>query len=175
MMEGQFPLAYLSALVLLLGTSAWFLFRQIFKTFKVEKTLSRLEAKLGNEKGTAQEYFELGTIYLEKKLHGQAITQFQKALRGKDLDDPENVAIIHNALGYAYFAQEQYDNAIRQYKDAIKLKPDYVTSLNNLGHAYERKKLTSQALEVYEDVLKFDPKNPTAKRRSDALRRRLVS
>jgi tetratricopeptide (TPR) repeat protein len=65
--------------------------------------------------------------------------------------------------------------AIRQYKEAIKFKPDYVTALNNLGHAYERKKLTSPALEMYEEALKYEPNNDTAKRRSESLRRRLVT
>jgi tetratricopeptide (TPR) repeat protein len=77
-------------------------------------------------------------------------------------------------LGYVYFAQEQYDLAIRQYKEALKLKPDYVVALNNLGHAYEKKKLTAQALEMYEAALKFAPNNATAKRRAESLRR-LVS
>ncbi|MGL4377140.1 MAG: tetratricopeptide repeat protein, partial [Microcoleaceae cyanobacterium] len=78
-------------------------------------------------------------------------------------------------LGFAHFSQEQYDMAIRQYKEAIKFKPDYVTALNNLGHAYERKKLTSSALEIYEESLKYEPNNDTAKRRSESLRKRVVS
>ena len=77
-------------------------------------------------------------------------------------------------MGYVYFAQEQYDLAIRQYKEAIKLKPDYVSALNNLGHAYEKKKLNAQALEMYEATLKLAPNNPVAKRRAESLRR-LVS
>ena len=66
-------------------------------------------------------------------------------------------------MGYAYFAQEQYDLAIRQYKEALKCNPEYVIALNNLGNAYERKQLTAQALETYEQALTYDPKNSTAK------------
>ena len=164
---------YLAAFLLILSVAAFFVFRQILKTTKIEKTLARLEKKLKNERGTVQEYYELGSIYLDKKMFAQAIIMQKKALKADDLD-PAEIAPIHNALGYAYFGQEQYDVAIRQYKEAIKLEPEYVMAMNNLGHAYEQKKLTSQALDMYEQTLEIEPKNETAKRRSDSLRRRLV-
>ena len=83
--------------------------------------------------------------------------------------------MIYNGLGYAHFAQEQYDLAIRNYKEALKLQPNYVTAINNLGHAYEKKKLTAQALQCYEDALKLEPNNSTAKRRAESLRKRFVT
>ncbi len=149
-------------------------FRQIFKTRKIESALSRLKNKLSKDKGTTQEYYELASIYSQKKIYSQAITLFQKALKAAEEEKEENISPIYNGLGYVYFAQEQYDLAIRQYKEALKIKPDYVTALNNLAHAYERKKLNAQALQTYEEALKFAPNNPIAKRRSESLRR-LVS
>ncbi|MBD0387416.1 MAG: tetratricopeptide repeat protein, partial [Nostoc sp. C3-bin3] len=130
--------------------------------------------KLEKEKGTAQEYYELASIYSDKKIYSQAIQLFQKAIKAAQEEGEENIAPIYNGLGYIYFIQEQYDLAIRQYKEALKAKPDYVTGLNNLGHAYEKKKLTTQALQSYEEALKLAPNNPIAKRRAESLRR-LVS
>jgi tetratricopeptide (TPR) repeat protein len=173
-MDSNLLIVYLSVLLVILGSSAWFIVRQIFKSRNVDMSLERLENKLTKESGTAQEYYELGSIYLDKNLYSQAIVLFQKALKSKDLEGDENTAIIYNALGYAHFGQEQYDIAIRQYKEALKLQPEYVTSLNNLGHSYERKKLTVQALETYETALKYDPNNATAKRRIESLRKRLT-
>lgn len=174
-MEDTFlPVVYLSVLVVLLTGAGWLLFRQILKTRRVESTLSRLQNKLNKQKGTAQEHYELGSILLDKKLYSQAIAQFQKGLKAKDLDGEANVAVLYNALGYAYAAQEQFDLAIRQYKEALEQRPDYVTALNNLGYAYEKKQLIAQAVETYEVALQNDPKNTTAKRRSDSLRKRLA-
>ncbi len=173
-MDHSLAVVYLSIFIGLLSFTVVSVFRQIFKTRKRESALSRLNKKLTKDKGTAQEYYELGSIYSEKKLFAQAIVLFQKALKAAEEEDEKDIAPIYNGLGYAYFAQEQYDLAIRQYKEAIKSKPDYVTALNNLGHAYEKKKLTSQALETYEAALKFAPNNGTAKRRAESLRR-LVS
>jgi tetratricopeptide (TPR) repeat protein len=170
-MDSNLAVVYLGILVALLTFTVVSVFVQIFKTRKVESSLSRLRKKLSKDKGTTQEYYELGSIYLEKKVYSQAITLFQKALKTAEEEGEENIAPIYNGLGYAYFAQEQYDLAIRQYKEALKLKPDYVTCFNNLGHAYEKKKLSAQALEMYEEALKLDPKNATAKRRAESLRR----
>lgn len=173
-MENSLPVIYLSFLLSLLGGVAFALLRQIIKTRRVESTLSKLEKKLKQERGKVRDYYELGSIYLEKKLFAQAVVLFQKALKAPDAEE-ENLAAVHNALGFAYFAQEQYDIAIRQYKEALKQEPGYVTALNNLGHVYERKKLTAQALETYEEALKYDPDNATTKRRAESLRKRLVT
>jgi tetratricopeptide (TPR) repeat protein len=167
------PIVYLLFLLALLAGAGGLIIRQVLKTRQVESRLSKLERKLSEERGTVQEYYELGGIYADKKLFAQAIGLLQKALKATDAKE-ENLAPVYNALGYAYFAQEQYDMAIRQYKEALKEAPNYVTAFNNLGHAYERKQLTAQALETYEEALKYDPENATAKRRAEALRKRFA-
>jgi len=173
-MDNNLAIVYLSIFVGILTFAAVGVFRQIFKTRKIEGSFARLRKKLETEKGTTQEYYELASIYSQKKLYSQAIALFQKAIKSAQEEAEENIAPIYNGLGYVYFSQEQYDLAIRQYKEALKSKPNYVTGLNNLGHAYEKKKLTSQALETYEEALKLAPNDSIAKRRAESLRR-LVS
>lgn len=168
------PLIYLSILVILLAGASWFVIRQILKTRRTEMTLANLQKKLTQGKGTAQEHYALGSILLDKRLYSQAIAQFQKALKAKDLEPGENAAIIYNALGFSYAAQEQFDLAIKQYKEALDQFSNYSTAFNNLGFAYEKKQLTAQALEAYEEALRVDPKNATARRRAESLRKRLV-
>jgi tetratricopeptide (TPR) repeat protein len=166
-------ITYLAAFLLLLSVAAFFIIKQILKTQRIENALKKLEKKLKSERGTIPEYYELGSIYLEKKMFAQAIVMLKKAVKIETAEVPE-MAPVYNALGYAYFGQEQYDLAIRQYKEAIKLEPAYVMAMNNLGHAYEQKKMAPQALDIYEQALGFEPNNETAKRRSESLRRRLV-
>jgi len=176
----SYLLVYLSFLLLLLGIAAFFVVRQVFKTRRIESTLSRLQRKLTSQKGTAQEYYELGSLLLDKKLFAQSSLYLQQALKTlekeeKEADQEENIALIYNALGYAYFAQEQFDLAIKQYKMAIKVQPGYVTAFNNLGHSYEKKQQIKQALEAYDDALQLDANNATAKRRSESLRKRVTA
>ena len=62
-MNDFLPAIYLSFLVALLAGTAIFIVRQILRTRKTESRLSQLQNKLKKEKGTAQEYYELGTLY----------------------------------------------------------------------------------------------------------------
>ncbi len=174
-MNDSLPVIYLSILLVLLTLVAIIILRQIIKTRRSENTFSRLQNKLKKEKGNAKEYYELASLYLDKKLFVQGIQLLQKGLKAEKEIEPENQALMYNALGFAYFSQEQYDLAIRNYKQAIKLYPEYTIALNNLGNVYEKKQLTAQALEIYEQSLKYDSKNAIAKKRAESLRKRLVT
>lgn len=167
-------LIYLGILLALLSVAAFFVVRQVIKTRRIESTLGRLQSRLTKEKGTAQEYYELGSLLLDKKLYTQAALYLQQGIKQMGDDEADNAAVVYNALGYSYFAQDQYDLAIRNYKEALKISPEYVTALNNLGHSYERKQLTTQALEMYEAALALEPKNSTARRRFDSLKKRVA-
>ena len=178
-MNTDLAVIYLSIFVGLLFIAMISVFREIFKSRKLEGSFSKLRSKLKKEPGSVGEYYQLGSIYSQKKLFTQAVSLFQKAIKlaealeeeEKDAQVEDYITLTYNGLGYAYFAQEQYDLAIRNYKEALKRQPEYVTALNNLGHAYERKKLNAQALENYEKALELDKKNAVAKRRAESLRR----
>ncbi|MFM2428824.1 MAG: hypothetical protein RLZZ511_37 [Cyanobacteriota bacterium] len=173
MASENFPLVYVLALIGLLGAVGIFVFQQVWKTRKLEGAMGKVQRKLKNNQGTALDYYELGSIQLDKRLYAQAIINLQRAIKLNELDG-DALAAVYNALGFAYFAQEQYDLAMKQYKEALKLSPEYVTAINNLGHSYERKQLANKALEMYEQALSLEPKNGTALRRAESLRKRMA-
>ncbi|MGV2826773.1 tetratricopeptide repeat protein [Myxosarcina sp. GI1(2024)] len=174
-MNDNLPLIYILALLAILIFAAVFILKEVIKTRRQETTFSRLQNKLKQEPGTSKEYYQLGSLYLEKKLFVQSINLFKKALKADKNIEPENQALIHNAMGYAYFGQEQYDIAIREYKEALKIYPEYVVALNNLGNVYEKKQMIVKAVEIYKEVLKIAPENKTAQNRVKSLEKRLVS
>lgn len=167
------PIVYVGTLLVLLAGVSIFLLRQVLQTRRTERALAELQTKLKENTATPRDYFELGSIYLSKKLYSQAGKMLERALRAKDLG-PENRALVLNALGFSYYAREQYDIATRQYKEAVKCDPTYTLAWNNLGKVYERKNLTVQALEAYEETLKVDPDDRDARRRLEALRKRVA-
>lgn len=174
-MKDTLPVIYISILLGILGIVAIFLFRQVFKSRKIESRFLELQNILKKGTGTAEEYYELASIYLDKKLFVQAVQLLQKGLKNANEIEPENRALMYNALGFAYFSQEQYDIAIRNYKEAVKLYPEYTIGLNNLGNAYEKKQLVTQALECYQKTLEIQPNNKVAKKRVESLEKRLVA
>lgn len=173
-MTDSLPVLYLSGLLIILGGLGIFVFSQVWKARRLENTFSKLQKQLQTNKGTAKDYYQLGSIYLDKKLYSQSVSLFQKALKAESEIEAENKALIYNAMGYACFAQEQLDLAIRHYKDALKLYPEYVIALNNLGNAYEKKQMINKAVEMYDQTLQVDPANKIALRRAKALKKRLV-
>ena len=174
-MNENLPIVYIATLLVILIFAAVFVLKEVVQTRLSENTFSKLQKKLKGSKGTAEDYYQLGSLYLDKKLFVQSVNLFEKALKAEKDLPVENQALIHNAMGFAYFAQEQYDIAIRKYKDALKVYPEYVVALNNLGNVYEKKQLIAQAVEAYDAVLKYEPENKTAKRRAESLKKRLVS
>ncbi len=168
-MDSQLAIAYLSALIILLSVVAALVIRQIIKNRRQEQIIAELQPKLQKGKGTGTEHYQLGAVYLRKKLYAKAIAELQKAIKEPDAPLPE----AYNALGYVYFCQEQYDLAIKHYREALELQPQYIAALNNLAHAYEKKRLIPQAIEMYERTLSLDSKNDIAKRRLSSLKKRV--
>lgn len=64
-------------------------------------------------------YFDQGNIYVKQKKYHEAIEQYQQALRL----DPD-AAIIHAALGWAYYNVGMLDAAIAEGEEVMRLEPD---------------------------------------------------
>ncbi|MGK7925136.1 MAG: tetratricopeptide repeat protein [Spirulina sp.] len=176
-MKEQLPLVYISLLLVLLGGTAIFLFQQIFRTRRLESKFSKLQKTIKEGEGTSKDYYDLGSLYLQKKLYVQAAQILQKGLKLADKEEvePKNIALIYNAIGFSYLSREQYDLAIRNYKEALKLFGDYAIANNNLANVYEKKSMDAKALETYRETLKYDPENKIAKRRVEALQKRFAT
>ena len=69
--------------------------------------------------GYGNPYFEQGNVHLKKKEFHKAIEQYRQALRL----DPD-AAIIHAALGWAYYNVGMLDAAIAEGEEVIRLEPD---------------------------------------------------
>ncbi len=169
------PQTYLIGLIVLLGGAAVLVARQILRVRKDEITLARLEGSSSSGKGQdSAELYELASVQLRKRLYGQAGDNLKRALQlASDEGAPrEAQALIQNALGFALAAQSKYQAAIRHYRSALKVKPDYPVALNNLAFALEKQVKPEEAKATYEKVLLLDPGNSTARKRLKTLERR---
>ncbi|NJK60144.1 MAG: tetratricopeptide repeat protein [Oscillatoriales cyanobacterium SM2_1_8] len=168
-MDDFLALGYLAALVGMLALLALLIVRQVLRNRDLENIISRLQPKLQQGQGTPEEFYELGGVYLRKKLYSAAAGEFQKALK-QGGTFPE----LYNALGYAYFCQQQLDLAIANYKKALEQQGGYVDRLEQPRQRLRTKKLVPQAIAAYEQALQADAANETARRRLTALQKRFA-
>jgi tetratricopeptide (TPR) repeat protein len=90
------------------------------------------------------------------------------AERGQNLDEavqliskaleiePENGYFI-DSLGWAYYQQGRYPDALRELKRAVERAKDDPVIFDHLGDAYAKNGLTEDALAAWERSLQLDP------------------
>jgi len=72
---------------------------------------------------------------------------------------PEMTAAIWNKMGISYQMMFNSKDAMRCYKESLKLNPRDAQVLNNLGTVYASLKEYGQADRLYRKALKFNPRN----------------
>jgi tetratricopeptide (TPR) repeat protein len=95
---------------------------------------------------------ERGDIFLARKMYREAIDTFREG----SPKDP----ILHNKAGIAYHQMLQLDQALKEYQQAVKLKPDYEEALNNIGTIYYAKKSYRRATSWFTRALALAPSDP---------------
>jgi tetratricopeptide (TPR) repeat protein len=103
----------------------------------------------------ATAYNNRGVAYRLKANYGQAIDDFNEALRL----EPDYASAFNNR-GVAYRNMGDLDRAVADYDQAIRLRPDYVAAFYNRGLALADKREYGKAISDFTIVLQVDPKNP---------------
>ncbi len=73
------------------------------------------------------------------------------------LEVSENNYLAHNNLGATLVEKGQIDEAISQYQEAIRLKPDYAGFQYNLGVAFNKKGRTDEAISQFQEAIRLAP------------------
>ena len=170
-LEGNIQGFYLGTLLLILGFSGFIVVRQVFIRRELDDQAKKTGERIRAGNASSDDYFEMGSIMLRKKVYTQAIRNLQLAAENWEGDE-EDLAQVHNALGFGYAEMEKYEDAIKEFKLASQLQPGYVTVWNNLGDAYEKLKMQKEAVKCYEEALVLAPGNSVATMRLKNMRER---
>lgn len=73
-----------------------------------------------------------------------------------------NDAAAYNAKGLESYKSGNYEDAVKSYQQAVKLKKDYSEAYYNLGDAYFQLKQYKQAIEAYKQAIRYQSNFPTA-------------
>ncbi|MFB3897316.1 MAG: tetratricopeptide repeat protein, partial [bacterium] len=100
-----------------------------------------------------QAHLALGTLlYRQLKQNDAARKEFATVLNA----NPQN-PIARFGLGQINMAEGFYSNAIGDFQDAIKAKPDYAEAYSEMGKAYRYRKNYEFALEAYSKATALNP------------------
>lgn len=171
-LETPVQLTYLLTLLGFLAVGAFLVVRQVLIRRELEEAAKVLGDRVRSGEATAEDHFELGVILLRKKLYTQATKSLEKARKEWE-GEPEELAQVYNALGYAFFNMDRPDAAVIEYRKAVELQPGYVTAWNNLGDALESQKNYQDAYNAYKEALSYAPDNKVAQARFDFCKTRL--
>src|SRR5690242_2861322 len=71
-------------------------------------------------------------------------------------------ALEFNRRGVDHLDKKEYDAAIKSFRDALKVKPDYSDALDNLGKALDAEGKSAEAVRDFKKVIKLAPDNAIA-------------
>lgn len=93
-------------------------------------------------------YTNLGKVYTDTEEFEMAADAYEKVLT---LSPPEDqLPRIYLNLGVSYMGMDRVDDAIREWKRAVELTPDYMDAYMNLGTAYQKKSMPDSTRTVWE-------------------------
>src|SRR5262245_31649924 len=68
---------------------------------------------------------------------------------------PRGLSVAHNNRGTGYVKKGEYDSAIQDFDQAIKINPNYVKALNNRGVAYQKKGEIDRSIQDFDAAIKL--------------------
>lgn len=84
-----------------------------------------------------------------------SVTLFEHAISVTEYESPSFV-IVYNNLGHALVNDKRYEEAVTQYRQAIKINPDYSKAHNNLGYALHEMKRYDEAIVHYQQAITLE-------------------
>ena len=71
-----------------------------------------------------------------------------------------NYAPALNNRGNAYYGKGEFERAIKDYDEAIRMNPKYTAAYDNRGLAYKHKGDSERAIKDFDEAIELDPKSP---------------
>src|SRR5690349_383622 len=85
-----------------------------------------------------------------------ALPSCDRALQSGDLSDSQRADVLNNR-GAAYVGKGDYDRAIQDFNQAIRLNPDNDNPYINRASAYANQGKYDQAIEGFDQAIRLDP------------------
>jgi tetratricopeptide (TPR) repeat protein len=120
---------------------------------KYQEAVAAYDEAIALEPGYLWAWNNRGEAYTELGEVDKALFDFQRAI---ELDVAQSY-IPWNNLGKLHYREQDYQNAIEAYEQALTVKDDYLPAIIGLGNVYKNIQEYSQALEYYDRALALAP------------------
>lgn len=120
----------------------------------LKKGIAELERGVAILTTYSDAYYHLGMAYKEMGDAENAVKAFENAKRQKVWKDAE----FFNSSGLAYSAAKQYDKAIEEFNEAIRINPKLEEAYNNLGLTYCDAGMLNESVKTLEKAIALNPK-----------------
>ncbi|OGG49267.1 MAG: hypothetical protein A3F84_26460 [Candidatus Handelsmanbacteria bacterium RIFCSPLOWO2_12_FULL_64_10] len=124
----------------------------------LRRALEAYREAIRQDPGYVDAYYNLAQIGFDIRRYDLAEWGYEKYLQSR----PNDAETIHD-LGVVYHKQgkEKYNDAVRQYRRALDLKPDMAQAHYNLGNIYYALDRQDMAVQEWDKAIQLDPNNET--------------
>ena len=116
---------------------------------------------LTNDPSSAEAAYGLGSALLNQHKITQARESFERATK-LQAGYPDTLANAWNNLGLIAAQASSTEEAVKDFREALRLSPDHLIALNNLGNAYRMQKNWEEAQTTFERALEVDASDAEA-------------
>ena len=115
----------------------------------------------------ANQHADLGDIYADLGLHGEAVEEYRKAVHlGPRFAD------LRTKLAVALRERGDFEPALQEFEEALKVNPKYVPAYLHLGMTYYMRGLTDRAVRAWKTALKASPNDKSVQVYLEFIRER---
>jgi Flp pilus assembly protein TadD/peroxiredoxin len=132
-----------------------------FERGYLEQAEAFFQLALLADSSSAEAYYGLGSVYLQKQKSDQARKSFEQAVQVQP-NYPGTWPKAWNNLGILAARAGRPDEAVNDFKEALKFDPGYSIALNNLGNAYRQGGQWEDAKNAFHRALELNPADPEA-------------
>lgn len=115
-----------------------------------------IQHQLGLETSSLVLYLS-GLVSYKANDYTVALKQFEEALRANEESIFIEKATIYESIGDCHLSLYQYEDAVKNYTEAIQIKPDYANSYINRGVMYDILGKYNEAIQDYSQVIQLNP------------------
>ncbi|MBN1880597.1 MAG: tetratricopeptide repeat protein [Deltaproteobacteria bacterium] len=124
---------------------------------RFEMALDYFNKSLYLDKDFSSSYIGRGIVFMTLEKYDEAIIEMEKALDNIIFHEPE---IAYYYIGNAYLSKGDYDQAIKNFKSAIKVSPKFAMAYFRLSNIYIDLDLYEEASSIMQLFLSYYPKSP---------------